>query len=162
MRDRAESAPLIRTAVAADLPALQRMFRAAALSNADDAAMLLARPELLVFTGEGINEGRTRVAAAGPQGQGRILGFVTVSVDQDGEAQIEDLFVDPGWRRRGVARRLVLDAARTAREVGRRRLSVIANPHASAFYRAVGFVDTERAVTGPEAGPRLDLDLDQT
>jgi hypothetical protein len=44
------------------MPELQRVFRAAALSNAGDAPALLAHPEYLVFTGEGVAEGRTRVA----------------------------------------------------------------------------------------------------
>ncbi len=162
MRDRAAPGPVVRTAVAADLPAVQQVYRTAALSNAGDAVMLLTRPEFLVFAGEGITEGRTRVAVAGPEGQGRILGFVTVAVDRDGDAELEDLFVEPGWRRRGVARQLVLDSVRTARAAGHRRLSVTGNPHALAFYRAVGFVEAERVATELGAGPRLHLDLTQT
>src|SRR5262249_30679337 len=50
MNDGVESGLAIRTAVAADLPALQQVYRAASLSNAGDAPMLLARPEFLVFT----------------------------------------------------------------------------------------------------------------
>jgi hypothetical protein len=82
---------VIRTAVEADLPALQQVFRAAALSNTADAPLLLARPEYLVFAGDGIAEGRTRVAAAGLAGGSRILGFVTVAVDHDGGPDLEDL-----------------------------------------------------------------------
>jgi len=154
-----EPAPTIRTAVAADLPALQQVFRAASLSNGGDAAMLLARPEFLVFTGEGIAAGRTQVAVAGPPGQGRVVGFVTVAVSQDEEPELEDLFVDPRWRRRGVARRLVLEVVRSARETGHRRLWVTGNPHALGFYLSVGFIEVGRVATELGTGLRMYRDL---
>ena len=157
----AEPEAVIRTAVAADLPELQRVYAAASLSNAGDAALLLTRPEFLIFAGDGIVEGRTRLAETGPLGNGQVVGFATIVVDQDGGLELEDLFVDPGWRRRGVARRLVADVVRTAREARHRRLSVIGNPHALAFYQAVGFVEIGRVATQLGTGLRLQLDLAQ-
>ena len=162
MREDAGPGPVIRTAVAADLPELQRVYRAASLSNAGDAPLLLARPEYLVFAGEGIAEGRTRVAEAGSSGNGRVIGFVTLAVGPDGRPELEDLFVDPAWRRRGVARGLVADVVKTAREAGHRRLSVIGNPHALDFYRAVGFVVVGRISTTLGTGLRLELDVVET
>jgi ribosomal protein S18 acetylase RimI-like enzyme len=149
---------VVRTAVDADLPELQRVFRAASLSNPDDVAGLLAHPEYLVFTGDGIRDGRTRVAVprstAAP-----VLGFATVTTGPDGDPDLEDLFVDPSHRRRGIARRLVLDAVRTARAAGHRRLTVTGNGHALAFYRSVGFVVAGRAETPLGAASVLRLDL---
>jgi GNAT superfamily N-acetyltransferase len=150
----------IRTAVPADLPELQRIFRSASLSNSGDAPLLLARPEFLHFAGEGVVQGRTRVAVAGPEGEGTILGFATVTVGDAGDAELDDLFVDPQWHRRGVAKRLIEDAAQTVHKSGRKRLRVTGNPHASAFYAAVGFVGSERVAT--ELGPGLRLHLDVT
>jgi GNAT superfamily N-acetyltransferase len=150
---------VIRTAVAADLATLQQVYRAASLSNPGDAPALLARPEVLVFAGDGIAEGRTRVATTTSEDGDRLLGFATVAVDPDGGLELEDLFVAPGWRRRGVARQLVLDAAATARQAGHRRLSVIGNPHALAFYLAVGFVEVGQAATELGCGSRMHLDL---
>jgi GNAT superfamily N-acetyltransferase len=150
---------VIRTASAADLPELQRVFRGASLSNAGDAPALLARPEFLVFAGEGIAEGRTRVAVDAAPGDDRVLGFATLRTDEDGRPDLEDLFVDPGCRRRGIARRLVLDAVRTVREAGHRRLWVIGNPHALDFYEAVGFVAVDHADTELGSGLRMYLEL---
>ena len=76
--------------------------------------MLLARPEFLVFTGDGIAAGRTLVAVAGPSGNDRVVGFATVASGQDDSPELEDLFVDPAWRRRGIARQpLCVGEART-------------------------------------------------
>jgi GNAT superfamily N-acetyltransferase len=158
MNGRTEPALRIRTAVAGDLPALREVFRAASLSNAGDAPMLLARPEFLNFAGDGIAAGRTLVAVAGPHGDGRVLGFVTVAEGENG-LQLEDLFVDPDWRRRGAARRLVLNVVATARQTGHRHLWVTGNPHALDFYRAVGFVETSRIATELGTGLRMCLDL---
>ncbi len=155
---RSDPALTVRTAVSTDLPALQRVFRAASLSNAGDAPMLLARPEFLVFAGEGVAAGRTRVAVAGPRGDRRVVGFVTLAMSEDGP-ELEDLFVDPGWRRRGIARRLVLDIAATIRQAGHRYLWVTGNPHALEFYLAVGFVESGRVATELGTGLRMYLDL---
>jgi len=166
---------MIRTAVASDRPELQRVYRAAALSNAGDAPMLLARPEFLVFAGDGIADGRTLVALAGvapgeltpdgvapgevAPGEDRIVGFATVADGGEDGPELEDLFVDPGWRRRGIARRLVERIAGDARDAGHRRLWVVGNPHALAFYEAAGFVRVGRISTALGAGLRMSLDL---
>ncbi|MEU4242537.1 GNAT family N-acetyltransferase [Actinoplanes sp. NPDC026619] len=159
MNDRADAATLIRTAVAADLPALQQIYRAASLSNAGDAPLLLARPEFLVFAGDGIAAGRTLVAVSDPAGDGRVAGFATVAAGPDDGPELEDLFVDPGRRRRGIARQLVRQVAGDARDAGHRRLWVVGNPHALAFYLAVGFVQVDRIDTELGAGLRMSLDL---
>src|SRR5690349_18163219 len=140
MYERVERDLAIRTAVAADLPALQAVYRAASLSNAGDAPLLLAQPEYLVFAGEGIGDGRTLVAVAGPADTDEVVGFATLADGQDDGPELEDLFVDPDRRRLGIARHLVRQIAVTARDAGHRRLWVTGNPHALAFYLAVGFV----------------------
>ena len=80
------------------------------------------------------------VAVAGPPDNDRVVGFATVAAGSDDGAELEDLFVDPGWRRRGIARHLVRHLADAARDTGHRRLWVTGNPHALAFYLAVGLV----------------------
>jgi GNAT superfamily N-acetyltransferase len=158
MHHRVEPGLAIRTAVAADLAALQRVYRAASLSNPGDAPLLLARPEFLIFTGEGVAAGRTLVAVAGPPDDGPVVGFATVTAGRDGDAELEDLFVDPDRRRRGIARQLVGQVTAAARADGHQRLWVTGNPHAMAFYLAVGFVEVGQVSTELGTGARMSLD----
>jgi GNAT superfamily N-acetyltransferase len=149
----------MRTALDEDLPELQRVFRAASLSNEGDAPALLAHPEYLIFTGDGIAEGRTRVVIATVEGSRHLVGFATLARGADGQPDVEDLFVHPQWRRRGIARRLIHDLASTARREGHATITVIGNQHARKFYQAVGFVEFGQAETALGLAPHLRLDL---
>jgi N-acetylglutamate synthase-like GNAT family acetyltransferase len=158
MKHVAEPWLTIRTGESGDIPALQQIYRAAALSNAGDAPMLLARSEFLVFTGEGVTSGRTLVAVAGQPGAGAVVGFATIALGHGGDAELEDLFVDPDWRRRGIARHLVRQIVAVAHDAELPRLWVTGNPHAMAFYSAVGFLKTGEVSTELGTGVRLVLD----
>lgn len=148
-------APSIRTALLADLGELRRVYRSASLSNAGDAPHLLAHPKDLVFRGDGFADGLTRLAESGREAAGTVLWFSTVVPGLDGGLELENLFVDPEFQRRGVARALTADAVESARAAGYRRLSVIANPHALGFYSAVGFVAGDLVTTQLGAGTRM-------
>ena len=115
--------------------------------------MLLAHPDVLVWSGEAIPRGRVRVAVE----DGAAVGFAT-TVPVDGGLELDDLFVEPDRMRRGVGRRLVEDVLDTARAEGVEHVWVTANPHAMAFYTAVGFVPDGTAPTrfGPASRLRLD------
>jgi GNAT superfamily N-acetyltransferase len=144
----------IRTADPDDLDAVQGVFRRASLSNAGDRDVLLAHPEALVFARSPLAEGRTRVAVTADD----VIGFATLLTAR-GVAELEDLFVDPPWMRRGVATRLIEDALVVARGLGAAAVEVTANEHAMAFYSSVGFVRFGEATTAFGAAPRLRLAL---
>jgi GNAT superfamily N-acetyltransferase len=144
----------IRTAVSEDLPALRRVFRSSSLSNKGDREVLLANPEAIELTDGGVAEGRTRVAVSA---DGTIIGFVTGRRVEGSVLELEDLFVDPDWKRRGVARRLMADLTGAAKRDGIAFIQVTANPHADAFYRSVGFVDMHDTET--QFGPGLRMQL---
>src|SRR5689334_5513895 len=92
----------IRLGVPADLPAASAVYRRASLSNAGDRDKLLAHPEYLVLGPGGLAEGRTYVA----EEQGSVVGFATW-LEAGDVVELEDLFTDPDWRRRGIAAALV-------------------------------------------------------
>jgi N-acetylglutamate synthase-like GNAT family acetyltransferase len=143
----------IRTAQAADLDALQEIFRRASLDNDGDREMLLANPDALALNAAAVDEKRTRAAVV----EGNIVGFATLLRIGD-SFELEDLFVDPRWMRRGIGLALVRDAAATARAEGVSRIEVTANPHALAFYERAGFVPDGTAVTRFGPAPRMRLD----
>jgi GNAT superfamily N-acetyltransferase len=145
---------VVRAAAAADVAALRGVFRRASLDNAGDREVLLANPEVLVWSGEEIAGGRVRVAVE----DGTVVGFAT-TVPVDGGLELEDLFVEPDRMRRGVGRRLVRDVLAAARAEGVEHVWVTANPHAMAFYTAVGFVPDGSAPTRFGPAPRLRLDV---
>ena len=143
---------MIRRGVPADLLAASGVYRSASLSNAGDRDNLLAHPEYLTLGPEGLAEGRTYVA----EEQGSLVGFATW-IEAGGTFELEDLFVDPGWRRRGIATALVNAIAQVLRVRGVQRLEVTANPHALEFYRAAGFTGRGVASTDFGAAPRMAL-----
>jgi GNAT superfamily N-acetyltransferase len=149
---------VIRLGTPADLPACAGVYRRASLSNAGDRDNLLAHPEYLILSPEGLNEGRTYVA----EEDGSVVGFATWAA-QAGDAietiELEDLFVDPGWRRRGIATALVSQVVDVLRPRGVRCLEVSANPHAERFYRTVDFIDCGVAETVFGVVPRKRLTI---
>jgi ribosomal protein S18 acetylase RimI-like enzyme len=147
----------IRSARAADQDALADIFRRASLTHDGDRDNLLAHPELLAFDAAWTKNSRVRVAIVA----GDVVGFATTRPLDDGSVELDDLFVDPGWMRRGVARALVSDAVTAAREEGRSRIEASANVHATAFYDAAGFVTTGTLDTPFGLTPRMHLDLSE-
>ncbi len=105
---------MIRLGVPSDHLAASGVYRRACLSNPGEPDSLLAHPEHLVLGPEGLAEGRMYVA----EEQGSLVGFATWA-EAGGIAELEDLFVDPVWRRRGIATALVSRIAQILRARGR-------------------------------------------
>ena len=145
---------MIRLGTPADLGAISDIYRRASLSNPGDRDRLLAHPEHLVLEPEGLAEGRTQVA----EEAGSVVGFATWA-ETDGGMELEDLFVDPKWMRRGIATALVNCIADVLRSRGADTLEVTASPDALGFYHAVGFVDIGVAETAFGSAPQLLLRL---
>jgi GNAT superfamily N-acetyltransferase len=135
---------LIRDSTPADLAGLEEIFRRAALTNEGDRAWILANPERVVLDEGPILAGQSRVAVV----EGCAVGFATPVGNE-----LEDLFVDPGWTRRGIATALLRDAAANVD-----RIDVTANMHAQAFYEAAGFVHDGLAQTPGGPAHRMHLD----
>jgi aminoglycoside 6'-N-acetyltransferase I len=141
----------LRVAAADDLPALLEL--AAAFYEEDGFATplreLAANLEVLVGTPD-----RARVAVAVESG--RVVGFgittTTFGLECGLSAELEDLYVDPAFRRRGLARELIEDSAAWAAGLGATRLEVVVAPngqdvsHLFRYYAAHGFADEDRRI----------------
>jgi ribosomal protein S18 acetylase RimI-like enzyme len=72
----------------------------------------------------------------------RLVGFVYVAWDGGIHGFLLDPTVDPAYRRRGIGRRLVVEATAAAQARGLVWLHVDYEPHLEAFYRDCGFQPT--------------------
>jgi GNAT superfamily N-acetyltransferase len=146
----------IRDAVLDEITQLEALQRRASLVAPDYRAALAAHPEAIHLPAVDVSEPRTRVAIA----IGRVAGFSVVRPVHGTACELDGLFVEPDFMRKGVGRALVDDVVERARGHGVRRIDVIANPTAVSFYTSMGFVLGEDAMT--QFGPAFWMHLDVT
>jgi GNAT superfamily N-acetyltransferase len=146
----------IRDARPEEAPALAALQRRSADVWDEYRAQLAANPDAIEPPHRAIADGRVRVAA---DASGRLLGFSVLGPIRDGSCELDDLFVEPEWMRRGVGRLLVADLTARAAAAGASHVDVIANPNALAFYERLGFETTGQASTRFGEAPRMSLEL---
>jgi N-acetylglutamate synthase-like GNAT family acetyltransferase len=115
----------------------------------DETFMEKCREELTLRAAE-VEARRTVVA----EREGRIIGFVTLQ----GEPPVGELgmlFVDPPAIGQGVGRLLFEHVLAAARGLGFVRLTLDADPHAEAFYLAMGATRVGTVPSGSIAGREL-------
>jgi GNAT superfamily N-acetyltransferase len=117
---------------------------------------LAAHPDAIELPEDFVRRGWVRVAV---DGTGTPIGFSVVIPSDVDAHELDGLFVDPDYMRRGVGRSLVDDAVRRASRQGARCLEVTAGP-AQGFYERVGFIRFDAAQTrfGPAVRMRRELD----
>src|SRR5215467_15797753 len=115
---------LIRQALTSEQKELEDLQRRASLSNAGDREALLAHPDAIELPLAQIAAGRVFVA----EWNGTVVGFAAVEPREDGASELDALFVDPGMRRRGIARSLVAYCVEVARKGNSPALCVVGNP----------------------------------
>jgi GNAT superfamily N-acetyltransferase len=92
---------------------------------------------------------------------GEVLGWHRVTI-HGAHAELEDLWLEPGWIGSGRGRALFEHAAGVARAHGARAMEWDAEPYAEGFYRAMGGVEIGRTPSAAEEGrtlPRMRLVL---
>jgi predicted N-acetyltransferase YhbS len=126
---------IIRTAIPAEREALEALQRRASLANEGDREALERHPDAIDLPAQQIAAGGVFVA----EDSGTLVGFSAILPREDGDTELDALFVEPGIQRRGVGRQLVEHCAKAARLAGSSALHVVGNPHAKQFYLACGF-----------------------
>jgi pimeloyl-ACP methyl ester carboxylesterase/GNAT superfamily N-acetyltransferase len=144
----------IRDAIVDDFESMSTVFRLASLSNDADRSNLLANPTYLELSDAAVRPGRSVVAVIG----NRVIGFASVDPIEDG-LELEALFIDPEWMRRGGGTALVAAVVDRARRRGLARIAVNANTHALAFYEHNGFVEAGTVDLEFGPAPRMYLAL---
>lgn len=126
---------IVRPAVASEQKQLEALQWRASLNNPGDRDALLAHPDAIELPIEQIREGGVFVAEIA----GSTMGFAAILPRENGDFDLDALFVEPGSWRQGIGRALVEHCAAAAREMGAESLHVLGNPHAEGFYNACGF-----------------------
>jgi N-acetylglutamate synthase-like GNAT family acetyltransferase len=126
---------MIRRAIPADRQALEGLQLRASMGNEGDREALLLHPDAIDLPVEQIVAGDVFVL----EQDGAVVGFSAIQSREDGDMELDALFVEPGIQRRGIGKRLVEHCAEIARSKGSTTLHVIGNPHAKQFYLACGF-----------------------
>jgi len=150
------SAPTFRLAVPAERSALEELQRRASLMWEEDRAALLANPDAIELPLEQVTGGRTVVA----ESAGQLLGFAVVLPREDGDAELDGLFVEPTYWRHGLGRALVEQAERIATADGASNLWVTANTRALGFYDSCGFVTVGEVQTRFRPAPKMRKSID--
>jgi len=143
----------IRLARASERDALEGLQRRSSMHEPMYRAQLAAHRDAIELPAEQIAAGLVRVAEL----DGAIVGFAVLLERSEDACELDGLFVEPERMRAGVGRRLVEDAKRIASERGARRIEVVANPEALAFYEAVGFMAAGEAQTRFGPAPRMSV-----
>jgi GNAT superfamily N-acetyltransferase len=145
----------IRPARRCEQRTLEALQLRASLMNEGDRAHLLAHPDAVELPLAQIEAGCVLVA----EGDGSILGFSVVLPRDDGNAELDGLFVEPSQWRNGVGRMLLEAAAAFAAAKGAYSLRVIGNLHAVGFYERCGFEPCGEAQTLFGTAPVLRMTL---
>ena len=119
-----------------ELESLEALQWRASLANPGDREAILTHPDAIVIPPGQIADGRVFVA----ERAGIVLGFAAVLDRDDGQTELDGLFVEPTLWRAGVGRLLVERAKEYSRDRAATWLHVTGNPHAEGFYQACGFL----------------------
>jgi N-acetylglutamate synthase-like GNAT family acetyltransferase len=125
----------IRPAVPADQKVLEAVQWRASLNNPGDREALLANPDAIELSLEQIEVGGVFIA----EEEGSVMGFAAILSRDDGDSELDALFVEPRTWRRGVGRALVERCCLASKVSGATAINVVGNPHAEGFYEACGF-----------------------
>ncbi len=125
----------VRPAIASEQKALEALQRRASLNNPGDREALLANPDAIDLPLRQIKRGGVFVAEVA----GSVVGFAAILPREDGDSELDAIFVEPRAWRQGIGRRLMDHCFNAARAAGATSIHVVGNPHAESFYQACGF-----------------------
>jgi GNAT superfamily N-acetyltransferase len=125
----------MRPAVASERKSLEGLQWRASLKNPGDSEALLANRDAIELPVGQIEGGGVFVAEAAEG----VVGFAAILPREDGDSELDALFVEPEMWQQGIGRALVEHCCGAARAAGAKSLHVLGNPHAEGFYLSCGF-----------------------
>lgn len=145
----------IRPARSKDHRDLEALLQHASLATGEQQQALMDNPDAMQVSVE--NLVHTLVAEI----DGRIAGFCTVLPLPGAAAELDALFIDPTFWRKGLGKALYSAAERQIELAGATSLTVVSGQYAQPFYAALGFdragVEMTRFGPAVRLSKRLDL-----
>ena len=126
---------IVRSALVSERKYLEALQWRASLENPGDSEALRANPDAIELPVGQIEGGGVFVAELDEV----VVGFAAILPRDDGDSELDALFVEPAVWRRGIGRALIQRCCLAATAAGCRSLRVVGNPHAEAFYRSCDF-----------------------
>jgi GNAT superfamily N-acetyltransferase len=126
---------IVRTAIVSERKRLEALQWRASLNNPGDREALMQHPDAIELSVDQIKNGGVFVAEVA----GSVIGFAAILPRDDGDSELDALFVEPSAWRQGIGRALVEHCASAAKAKGAKSLHVMGNPHAEKFYVVCGF-----------------------
>ena len=124
---------LTRLAEEVERETLENLQRRASLANEHDRAALLANPTAIALPIEQIEALQVIVA----ERDCVVVGFATIQPRDDGDVELDGLFVDPDIWRNGIGSALVKECAVQGSREGRASLARARQPACSTVLRSV-------------------------
>lgn len=115
----------------------------------------MAHPDAIELPVQQIENGGVFVAEVA----GSVEGFAAILPREDGDMELDALFVEPEAWLQGIGRALVEHCVQEASITDAHALHVIGNPHAERFYEACGFKNYGTTQTRFGAGRLMKRDL---
>ena len=149
----------IRLAGTDEQHVLEALQLRASLNNPGDRDAILAHPDAIILPLEQLNSGQVFIA----EQNGMVAGFAVVLPREDGQIELDGLFVEPSLWKVGIGRALVDHCVAYARNFGAQALHVTGNPHRDSLARihrrpdyagmwAVRFVRRDLGIDAPDLG----------
>src|SRR5437763_11528599 len=120
----------LRTAIVSERKQLEALQWRASLNNPGDREALIQHPDAIELSVDQIRNGGVFVAEI----DGSVIGFAAILPRDDGDSELDALFVEPSAWRQGIGRALVEHCASAAKANGAKSMHVMGNPHAEKFY----------------------------
>jgi len=125
----------MRQAVASERKLLEGLQWRASLKNPGDREALLANRDAIELPAAQVEGGGAFVAEIAEA----VVGFAAILPREDGDSELDALFVEPDMWHRGIGRALVEHCCAASKAAGAKSLHVVGNPHAEGFYSSCGF-----------------------
>jgi N-acetylglutamate synthase-like GNAT family acetyltransferase len=125
----------MRAALVSERGFLEALQWRASLKNPGDRDALLRNRDAIQLPLEQITGGGVFVAEVVET----VVAFAAILSRDDGDTEVDALFVEPELWQRGIGRSLVEHCCSVAKAAGAKSLHVIGNPQAEAFYDSCGF-----------------------